>query len=253
MRIHQFRCLKDNYGVLLHDVTTGATAAIDAPEAGAVWEALTATGWSLTHILVTHRHHDHVGGIDSLVLDTGCKVIAPEKARDAVPHADIYVKEGDTVSVGALKARVWETPGHCYDHVSYYLDRNGIIFVGDTLFALGCGRVFDGAYDEMWQSLSRIAALPDTTEVYFGHEYTLANARFAASVEPDNTALIAQTARAETLCGRGDFTAPTTIAAEKAANPFLRAALPEMAARIGMSGRPPVEVFRELRERKNRF
>lgn len=253
MRIHQFRCLKDNYGVLVHDLSTGATAAIDAPEEAPVREALAATGWSLSHILVTHRHHDHIGGIADLVLDTGCTVIAPEKARDAVPQADLYVKEGDSVAIGALTAEVWETPGHCFDHVSYYFAANGVIFVGDTLFALGCGRVFDGAYDDMWRSLSRIAALPEATEIYFGHEYTLANARFATSVDPDNAALITQTARAETLCGRGDFTAPTTLAAEKAANPFLRAVLPDMAERIGMAGRAPVDVFRELRERKNRF
>jgi len=253
MRIHQFFCLKDNYGVLVHDLESGQTAAIDAPEAGPVNEALSATGWQLSHILVTHRHHDHIGAVAELVARHGCAVIAPEKASDTLPGADRYVREGDLVEIGGLVARVWETPGHCFDHVAYHFERERVIFVGDTLFALGCGRVFDGAYDDMWRSLSRLAALPDDTSVYFGHEYTLSNARFAASVDPDNTALIAQTARAETLRGRGDATSPTTIAAEKAANPFLRAGDPDIARHLKMTGRTALDVFCELRIRKNSF
>lgn len=253
MRIHQFSCLHDNFGVLVHDIFSGATAAIDAPEEGPVREALEATGWQLSHILVTHSHHDHIGAIPALVAAYGCQVIAPEAARSALPNANRYVKDGDKVSFGRTTAEVIAVPGHCPDHVAYYIGAKNVAFVGDVLFAMGCGRVFGDAYDDMWRSLSRLAALPDATEVYFGHEYTLANARFALSIDPDNADLRAQAKRAETLRARGDFTSPTTIAAEKAANPFLRAGIPAMATRLGMQGKTPAEIFRELRERKNRF
>lgn len=252
MRIHVFKCLQDNFGVLAHDLMTGATAAIDAPEEGPIRQALEDTGWTLSHILITHGHQDHIAAVPALVADFGCEVIAPEKARHLVA-ANRYVREGDRVSFGDMVADVWETPGHCPDHIIYSFGREKIAFVGDVLFALGCGRVFDDAYDAMWTGLSRLAQLPDDTSVYFGHEYTLANGRFALSVDPDNVDLKTQIARAEKICARGDFTCPTSIGAEKAANPFLRAALPSMAVRLGMPGATPAAVFRELRERKNRF
>ena len=253
MKIHQFPCLEDNFGLLLHDSATGFTAAIDAPEEAAVRKALAETGWTLSDILVTHRHPDHVQGIPALKAAFGCKVTAPAKAAAAVPDADRLVAEGDVVSVGALKAVVWETPGHCSDHVCYHFADSKLIFVADVLFALGCGRVFDDAYDDMWRSLSRIAALPDDTVAYFGHEYTLSNGRFALSVDPDNAALKAQTARYGELRAAGKPTSPTRVGDEKAANPFLRATDPKMAERLGLAGKPAAAVFRDLRERKNRF
>ena len=253
MKIHQFPCLSDNFGVLLHDSGTGITAAIDAPEEAAVLKALADTGWTLDEILVTHRHPDHVQGIPALKARFNCKVTAPVGAADAVPDADRLVSEGDVVEVGSLKADVLHMPGHCADHVCYHFAANKLIFVADVLFALGCGRVFDEAYDDMWRSLSRLATLPDETVAYFGHEYTVSNGRFALSVDPDNAALKAQVARHIALRADNKPTSPTLLGDEKAANPFLRATDPAMAARLGMAGKPAAAVFRELRERKNRF
>ena len=252
LRIHQYPCLSDNFGVLIHDPATGMTAAIDVPEEGATFAALAATDWKLSHILVTHSHPDHIQGIPAVVAKTGARVIAPAKASAAVAGAE-YVKAGDTIAVGGLKAAVHEAPGHCADHVIYHFAGNNVLFAGDVLFALGCGRVFGEAYDDMWRSLSKILSMPDETQVYFGHEYTLSNAKFALSIEPDNAALKAQAARAEATRAKGEWTAPTLLGDEKAANPFLRAALPEMATRLNMAGAPAAAVFKELRERKNRF
>lgn len=251
--LFQFPCLSDNFGVLVHDPATGKAAAIDVPDASATLAALKHTGWQLDTILVTHSHHDHIGGIADVVAATGARVIAPAKARAAVPGAQLYVGEGDKVSVGALSADVWETPGHCADHVVYHFAGPRVAFAGDVLFALGCGRVFDNAYDDLWRALTRLAALPDDTRVYFGHEYTLSNGRFALSIDPDNAALRAAVAEAEAARARGEATSPTTIGREKATNPFLRATDPGFAARLGMAGAAPAAVFREVRERKNRF
>lgn len=253
MEIYQFNCLSDNFGVLIRDPVSGLVAAIDAPEEAAVRAALTQTGWTLTHILVTHSHHDHIDGIPALVAAFGCKVIAPKKAASALPAADRYVSEGDTVEIGGLKAAVWETPGHCPDHVIYHFAAEQVVFAGDVLFALGCGRVFDNAYDAMWQALHRLSALPEATRVYFGHEYTIANGRFALAVDAANPALAAEVARAAEARATGKPTSPTTIGRELAANPFLRAADPAFAAALGMAGAPAAAVFREVRERKNRF
>src|SRR5687768_3769212 len=153
--IRVFRCLEDNVGVLVHDPATGACAAIDAPEDGPILKALDETGWRLTDILVTHRHGDHVQGIETLKRRFGCRVTAPWKARDEVPGADATVREGDTVRVGELSAQVWDTPGHCRDHIAYWFDGDKAVFAGDTLFTLGCGRVMESTYAEMWASLSR--------------------------------------------------------------------------------------------------
>jgi len=236
---HQFPCLSDNYGVLVHDPATGVTAAIDAPDAEAVERALNETGWKLTEILVTHRHADHIQGIPALVAAHGCRVTAPAKAKAEVPGAQRYVGEGDTVEVGSLSAQVWDTPGHCRDHIAYYFAGEKVIFAGDTLFAIGCGRVSESTYDEMWASLSRMAALPGETVAYCGHEYTESNARFALHVDPGNEALQARAKEVATLRAAGKPTLPTTIAIELATNPFLRAG---SAARFG-----------ELRDAKNRF
>lgn len=251
--IRVFRCLSDNIGALVHDPATGACAAVDAPEEGPIVQALDEAGWTLTEIIVTHRHADHVQGVEALKARTGCRVVAPEKARGEVPAVDAYVREGDTVRVGELSAHVWETPGHCQDHVAYWFAADRALFSGDTLFTLGCGRVMESTHAQMWSSLRRLAALPDAARVYSGHDYVLSNGRFALAVEPDNAALKARLAEAEEAKAQGRFLIPSTIAEEKATNPFLRAGEPAVQRAVKMEGAEPVKVFQALREWKNRF
>jgi hydroxyacylglutathione hydrolase len=248
-----FPCLSDNYGVLIHDRQSGATASIDAPEAGAVEAALKKTGWKLTEILVTHHHHDHTGGIGELKAAHKCKVIAPKHEKQPIAHVDETVSEGDTVHVGTLTGRVLDTPGHTAGHISYFFPADKLAFVGDTLFSIGCGRVIEGNAEMMWQSLLKLRALPDDTRFYCGHEYTAANIKFAKTIEPNNKALIARSAEVDKLRAAGEPTIPATIGAEKADNPFLRADAPDVAQAVGLAGSPAWKVFAEIRERKNRF
>jgi hydroxyacylglutathione hydrolase len=251
--IRVFRCLDDNIGALVHDPATGACAAIDAPEEGPILKALDETGWRLSDILVTHRHRDHVQGIEALKARFGCRVVAPVKAAGEVPGLDATVREGDTARVGSLSAEVWETPGHCRDHIAYWFAADGAVFAGDTIFTLGCGRVMESSHAEMWASLSRLAGLPDKARVYSGHDYTMANARFALAADPDNAALKARAAEAERAEAEGRFLIPSTIGEEKATNPFLRAGDPAVARSVGKEGADPATVFQALREWKNRF
>ena len=248
-----FPCLTDNYGVLLHDPESGATASIDAPEAAPVEAALKKTGWRLTDILVTHHHGDHTAGIPELKRQHQCRVVAPRAEAQRIADVDETVGEGDTVRVGALAGRVIDTPGHTAGHVSYFFPADKLAFVGDTLFSIGCGRVIEGNAEIMWQSLLKLRNLPDDTCFYCGHEYTDANIRFAKTIEPGNKELAARAAEVGQLRGAGKPTIPATIGAEKAENPFLRADLPEVAKSVGLSGSPAWKVFAEIRERKNRF
>jgi hydroxyacylglutathione hydrolase len=250
-QIRLFRCLSDNFGVLLHDPATGATASIDAPEAAPVEVALKESGWKLTDILVTHHHHDHTGGIEELKARHKCRVVAP--AGNKIPAVDEIVKEGDTVKVGKLSASVIETPGHTLDHITYWFHADKLAFVGDTLFSIGCGRVIEGTPAQMWDSLKKLRDLPDDTEIYCGHEYTLSNIRFALTVEPDNNVLSAREAQAKRQVQEGSPTIPVTIGDEKLANPFLRADRADVAANVGMAGKPAADVFTEVRARKNKF
>jgi hydroxyacylglutathione hydrolase len=250
---HLFLCLKDNFGVLVHDATTGATAAIDAPEAAPIEAALKATGWKLSDILVTHHHADHTGGIAELKRRHHCRVTAPRGEAARIPEVDATVGEGDSVKVGTRGARVIETPGHTSGHISYWFEQDKLAFVGDTLFSIGCGRVIEGTPDMMWQSLLRLRSLPDDTQIYCGHEYTDANVRFARTIEPDNKALAARAEAVKRQLAQGHPTIPTTIGEEKQANPFLRADVAEVAASVGLSGKPAAEVFAEIRQRKNWF
>jgi len=250
---HLFLCLKDNYGVLLHDPASGATAAIDAPEAAPVEAALKATGWKLTDILVTHHHHDHTGGIAELKQRHRCRVVAPHGEAARIPLVDETVRENDKARVGGLEARVIETPGHTAGHIAYVFAADKLAFVGDTLFSIGCGRVIEGTPEMMWQSLLKLRALPDDTRIYCGHEYTQANVRFARTIEPDNKALAAREKTVEQLLAAHKPTIPSTLGEEKAANPFLRADDPAVAEAVGMKGADPAAVFTELRERKNNF
>jgi len=248
-----FRCLSDNYGVLLHDPASGATASIDAPEAAPVEAALAAAGWKLTDILVTHHHHDHTGGIEALKNKYRCRVVAPAAEAAKIPAVDETLREGDRVSVGKLSANVIETPGHTLGHIAYWFRDDELAFVGDTLFSIGCGRVIEGTPEMMWRSLKKLRDLPDGTEIYCGHEYTSANIKFALTVERDNPVLAARAAQVARLIAEGGPTIPVTIGDEKLANPFLRADLPGLAADIGMAGKPAEQVFAEIRARKNKF
>jgi hydroxyacylglutathione hydrolase len=252
-QIYLFPCLSDNFGVLIHDPASGATASIDAPEAAPVEAALKKTGWRLTDILVTHHHNDHTAGIGALKAQHKCRVVAPRGEAQRIAHVDERVGEGDTVRVGGLEGRVIDTPGHTAGHISYFFPADKLAFVGDTLFSIGCGRIIEGDAQMMWNSLLKLRALPDDTQFYCGHEYTAANIRFARTVEPENAALAARAAEVASLTAAHKFTIPATIGAEKAANPFLRADRVELAQSLGLSGNPPWKVFAEIRERKNRF
>ena len=252
--IRTFLCRSDNIGVLIRDPATGACAAIDVPEAEPVLRALEETGWRLTDILVTHRHADHVEGIPAVKQATGARVTAPAKAGDAVPQVDVTVREGDTVRVGDLEAQVWETPGHCADHVTYWFAEAGLVCAGDTLFTLGCGRVMEGPPETLYRSLRRFDDLPDATQVFSGHDYVLSNARFALAADPDNPDLRARFAEAERAKAQGRFLIPSTLAAERATNPFLRSAEPALAKSVDMPPESdPEAVFVALRAWKNRF
>src|SRR4051812_34737732 len=251
-QIHLFPCLQDNFGVLLHDSESGATAAIDAPEAAPVEAALKATGWRLTDILVTHHHGDHVGGIAELKQKYSCRVVAPHDKTAKIPHTDMRVSQGDIVKVGTLLARVLETPGHTLDHITYVFDDDKALFAADTLFSIGCGRVFEGNYPMMWDSLLKLRALPDDFRLYCGHEYTAANVKFALTIEPNNPDLKARAEEVARLRGAGKPTIPTLLGDEKRANVFLRADEPAVSASVHLKGASAAQVFGELRERKNK-
>jgi hydroxyacylglutathione hydrolase len=252
--IHQFLCLKDNFGVLVHDPSTRATAAVDAPEAAPILAALAAKEWDLTDILITHHHFDHIQGIAGLKARyPGARVIGPAKEATQIGHLDVAVGDDDDVKTGVLEAKVIEVPGHTSGHVAYWYEDEDILFAGDTLFAMGCGRPFEERPEVLFHSLRKLAALPEETQVYCGHEYTLANARFALTVDPSNAILKERASEVARQREAGAFTLPTTIAIELATNPFLRAEDPVIQARLGMAGADPAAVFAELRERKNRF
>ncbi len=249
LTVRQFPCLADNYGFLIRDEATGETACIDTPDAGAILNELKAAGWGLDFIFNTHWHADHAGGNAEIQAATGCVIVGPGEVRRLAP-LDREVHGGDVVALGETRFRVIETGGHTLGHIAYYDDADRIAFVGDTLFALGCGRLFEGRPDQMWASLSRLAALPDETRVYCAHEYTASNARFALSLD-DGPALKARAEAVFAARERGEATVPTTIGLEKATNPFLRA--PLLAAAVGKAGAPDDEAFGAVRAAKDAF
>lgn len=250
--VQLFPCLSDNFGALIHDAATGATAAIDVPDAEATLAAARAKGWTISHILVTHHHPDHVQGIEAVKAATSARVIANAADAHRIPLVDETVAPGGRARFGSLEADVIDTPGHTVGHIAYHFAAEKILFSGDTLFSLGCGRLFEGTPQQMWEALKVLRALPDDTAVYCGHEYTASNARFSLTVDPDNAALKARAEEVFRLREAGQPTLPTTIGREKATNPFLRADDRAIAEVLGMAGRLPAEVFAELRERKNR-
>jgi len=253
-QIHQFLCLSDNFGVLLHDPATGRTASIDAPEAAPILQALEEKGWDLTDILVTHHHFDHIQGIGALKTRfPAARVAGPAKEAAKIGVLDELLHEGDVVRVGQLQGRVIEVPGHTLGHIAYYFESEALLFAGDTLFSLGCGRAFEAPAAVLHDSVMKLAALPGETQLYCGHEYTAANARFALSVDGRNEDLLARAADVERSIAAGRFTLPSSLALERATNPFLRATSPAIKASLGLPGdTPPADVFEVLRERKNR-
>ncbi|MFD0978790.1 hydroxyacylglutathione hydrolase [Tropicimonas aquimaris] len=244
-------CRADNYAYLLHDAETGATAVVDVPDAAPIRAALAERGWSLTDILITHHHNDHIDGVAELKAETGARVVGAAADAHRLPPLDLAVREGDSVAVGAEQAEVLDVSGHTLGHIAFSFP--GAVFTADSLMALGCGRLFEGDARTMWASLSKLAALPPETLVYSGHEYTAANGAFAVTVDPDNPALKERVADVAAARAAGRPTVPSELSLELATNPFLRATDPQMKARMGMAGAPDAEVFGEVRRRKDAF
>ncbi len=237
----------------MHDPATGDTASIDTPDAAAVEAALARRGWKLTHILNTHHHADHAGGNLELKAKWQCTIVGPRADAARIPGIDVQVGDGDDYAFGSISVRVHDVPGHTSGHVAYQFASEGVAFVGDTLFALGCGRMFEGTAPQMWASLEKLMAMPDDTVLYCAHEYTASNARFAIAVEPDNAALRARVAEVTALRAQGKPTVPSTLAQEKATNPFLRPMSAEIQRSVDRVGKPLHEVFGETRRRKDHF
>lgn len=246
-------CLKDNYAFLAHDKATGQTAVVDVPEAAPIIAALKQRGWTLTHVLLTHHHWDHVDGLAALLADHPATVIGAAADAHRLPPLDIAVREGDTITIGSDTGRVIDVSGHTLGHVAFHFPDSAVVFTADSLMALGCGRLFEGTPAQMYQSLSKLAALPPETLVCSGHEYTASNAKFALTIEPGNPALISRVEKIETARAQGRPTVPSLLSTERATNPFLRSDSPEIQANLGLSGADPVTVFTEVRRRKDSF
>jgi hydroxyacylglutathione hydrolase len=253
LAFHQFICRSDNYGLLLHDAESGLTATVDAPDAGEIQRQLSGLGWRLTHIFNTHRHADHVEGNLELKQRFNCTVIGPAAEAGSIPGLDTQVAGGDTFTWAGRDVRVMDCPGHTKGHIAFHMPSEEAVFAGDTLFSLGCGRVFEGTMQEMFLSVRQFKTLPPPTLLYCGHEYTQSNARFALSVEPGNPALRQRAAEVDRLRAEGRMTCPSTIADELRTNPFLRTDSSEIRNNIGLGQADDAEVFAELRRRKDGF
>ena len=249
LQIVQFPCLSDNYGYLVRDEGSGLVATIDTPDADAILEALKGRGWKLDFVFNTHWHKDHAGGNEQLKQATGCTIVGPQEVTRIAP-LDRPVVGGEVVDLGETRFQVIDVGGHTLQHIAYFDQADSVAFVGDSIFPLGCGRMFEGGPKQMWASLSRIAALPEDTRLYSAHEYTASNARFALSVDADP--VLKQRSQAVFAAReRGEPTVPSTVGEEKATNPFLRA--PLLAERMGLAGRPDYEVFAAVRAAKDSF
>lgn len=253
LEVHQFPCLHDNYGFVLRDAASGRVATVDTPDPVAIIAELEQRGWSLDVIMNTHHHPDHAGGNLTLKKRYGCHIVGPRGEAATIPGIDTLLDEGDVFELGESRATIYETPGHTLGHIVYHFEAERIAFVGDTLFAMGCGRLFEGTAGQMWHSLQKLLAWPDDTTLYCAHEYTQANARFALSVEPENTALIERAARVDAMRARGEPTVPMRLVDERATNPFLRPDSPDLQATLGLGGDDLVAVFAETRRRKDVF
>lgn len=250
--IRQLRALRDNYVYLIRDPETAAVAAVDPSEPGPVEAALAETGWRLTHILCTHHHWDHTGGNLALKATWRATIVGPRADRERIPGIDVDVADGEDYRFGAQAARVFDVPGHTRGHIAYWFSESRALFCGDTLFTLGCGRLFEGTPQQMWRSLLKLRALPAETRVYCGHEYTQANARFALTVEPGNAALVERARRVDARRADGLPTVPAAMGEEIATNPFLRADQRPLQDWAGASG-DPVATFAAIRRAKDNF
>ncbi|MFT7246996.1 MAG: hydroxyacylglutathione hydrolase [Candidatus Azotimanducaceae bacterium] len=253
LEVYQFPCLSDNYGYLVHDTVNNLTATIDTPEIGPINQALDDKGWKLTHILNTHHHFDHAGGNLELKSQWNCTIVGAKSDAKRIPGIDVEMADGEIYQFGDHQAMVFDVSGHTIGHIAFYFADDHVLFSGDALFALGCGRLFEGTPEQMWTSLSKLKALPDTTTVYCAHEYTAANAAFALSVEPDNQALQSRVAEIKSLRAANKPTVPSNLGVEKATNPFLRPDSEALQKMLNMTGAPTVEVFAETRRRKDSF
>jgi hydroxyacylglutathione hydrolase len=253
LQIEQIAVLRDNYVYLLREQATGACAAVDPSVAAPVRAALDRLGWTLTHILNTHHHHDHTGGNLDLKRATGCTIVGHARDAARIPGIDIRVADGDVVALGNARARVIDVSGHTVGHIAYWFAEASALFCGDTLFSLGCGRLFEGTPSQMWASLSRLRELPPETRVYCGHEYTESNAHFALQIDPDNPSLRRRAEEVRQLRAKGLPTVPSLLGDEQAANPFLRADDVRLQQAAGLARGDPVAAFAEIRRRKDAF
>lgn len=246
--------LNDNYIYLLRETISQQTAAVDPALAEPVLEALRRKGWRLDYIFNTHHHGDHVGGNLQLKQATGCKIVGAAADRARIPGIDIAVNEGDQIQLGSCNFEIINTPGHTLGHIVYYCADSQTLFCGDTLFSLGCGRLFEGTAEQMWQSLQKLKALPDDTRIYCAHEYTQANGRFALTLEADNPDLQRRMEEVASLRENNRPTLPSTIALEMATNPFLREHSPSLRKAVAANDADtPAQVFAKARSLKDRF
>ena len=253
LEIEQIPTRSDNYVYLLRESGQGKVGVVDPSDAEPVIEALDRLGWQLTDIINTHHHNDHTGGNLELKEKYGCVVTGPLADHDRIAGIDVDVADGDIFMLGDAKATVYDTPGHTRGHIAYWFDESKALFCGDTLFALGCGRTFEGTPDQMWNSLSKLRALPDNTMVYCAHEYTQSNAKFAITIESGNQELLDYAGKIDALRAEDKRTVPSLLGLEKATNPFLRADVAAVGDAVGISVDDPVAVFAEVRLRKDNF
>ncbi|MCJ8324902.1 MAG: hydroxyacylglutathione hydrolase [Rhizobiales bacterium] len=253
MQIIQIPCLQDNYAVLIHNDATGETILFDAPEHDAIAKVLTANGWNLTAILLTHYHLDHIQGVSSLMAQFGGTIYGSAINSAGLGFALQTIDETGQLTVAGLDIQIFDTPGHKSDHICFYVAQLKMAVVADVIFSLGCGRLLDGSAAQLFNSIQKLQNLPDDTMLYCGHEYTASNGQFARAVEPNNVALRARLAEVKTLRNQGKPTLPTSLAAEQASNPFLRTNSAEIRQNLNMPHATELEVFTKLRQMKDNF
>lgn len=253
LEIIQIPVFEDNYIYLVHEPNSGETAVVDPALSEPVLQKLAEKNWQLNYIINTHHHFDHVDGNLELKKATGCTIVGSDKDRERIPGIDVGVNEGDTFTLGDQVAQVFDVPGHTRAHIAYWFKEGKALFCGDTLFSMGCGRLFEGSAQDMWTSMQKINGLPDDTLVYCAHEYTSSNGQFALSIDGDNPALLKRMAEVERLRNEDKPTVPSLLGEEKEVNPFLRANNTALANAVGQTGKDPVQVFAEIRTRKDNF